>query len=127
MPTKENLELGRKAEELAGNFLKKNGYRVLEKNFRCRYGEIDIIARDKKAICFVEVKSRSNFDIAAAKEAVNSRKIGQISKASLEYLKQKSLLDKKARFDVICVGFGPGEPSLEIIKDAFELKPNYQY
>ena len=127
MPPLNRLELGRLAEELASRYLETNGYKVLEKNFRNIFGEIDIIAKDKKAICFIEVKARKTGGVDLAKEAVNSRKAHHISKVALDYLKQNDLLKKKARFDVVCVGFDKEVPEVKLIKDAFELERNYSY
>lgn len=121
------LQLGRSGEELAEAFLKKSGYKILVRNFRLRSGEIDIIATDKDCICFIEVKTRNNVQFGLPQEAVCVKKQRQISKAALIYLKDNSLLDRKARFDVVSVIFEREGPKLELIRNAFNLSPEFSY
>lgn len=125
--SKERLQLGKQGEDLAVVFLKKNGYKILARNYKTKLGEIDIIALDKGTLCFVEVKTRNSDRFGAPAEAVSSFKQRQISKAALCYLKEKKLLERKARFDVVSVVYSNEKPQLELIKDAFELDPNYTY
>jgi len=119
--TKERLILGKFGEDLARNRLKDLGYRVLETNYRCPLGEIDLIARDGDTLVFVEIKTRRNQPSSSAKEAVNKRKQVQLSKAALAYMKHKNLWGSKARFDVVAIGVSDGKKEVEIIQDAFEL------
>ena len=72
-------------------------------------------------LVFVEIKTRKNRPLGEAKEAVNRRKQGQLSRVALAYLKSKKLWDTKARFDVVAIGVGEGKEKIEIIRDAFEL------
>ncbi|MDP2940785.1 MAG: YraN family protein [Candidatus Omnitrophota bacterium] len=120
-----NLSLGKKGEDIALGFLKKNGYSIIQRNYRTKLGEIDIIAKDKDTLCFIEVKSRSSCGHGLPQESVFKLKQGQISKAALAYLKEKNLLDKRARFDVVSVLYADGETRIEIIKNAFELDERY--
>lgn len=123
--SKDNLNLGILSEEKAAEFLKVNGYKILVRNYKTRLGEVDIIAKDKDTICFVEVKSRSSDRFGFAKEAVSRLKQKQISRVALSFLKEKKLLDKKARFDVVALdNYGSGE-KISLIKDAFELEASY--
>ena len=78
--------LGKTGEDLALDFLKSHSYSVLEKNFRSKFGEIDIIAEKNHSLYFIEVKTRSNLNHGAPYEAVNKRKIYHIKKASQYYL-----------------------------------------
>jgi putative endonuclease len=119
--TEERLALGRLGEELASRRLRSLGYEILERNYRCRLGEIDLVARDGDVLVFVEIKTRKNRPLGEAKEAVNRRKQGQLSRVALAYLKSKKLWDTKARFDVVAIGVGEGKEKIEIIRDAFEL------
>lgn len=119
--TEERLALGRLGEELASRRLRSLGYEILERNYRCPLGEIDLVARDGDVLVFVEIKTRKNRPLGEAKEAVNRRKQGQLSRVALAYLKSKKLWDAKARFDVVAIGVGEGKEKIEIIKDAFEL------
>ncbi|MBU1998768.1 MAG: YraN family protein [Candidatus Omnitrophota bacterium] len=120
-----NRSLGRSAEALAEEFLKNNGYRILEKNFRTSSGELDIIATDKGVICFVEVKARRSDRFGLPEEAVGISKQARISRQALVYLKKKKLLDKRSRFDVVSLLYSEEGPVLKLIKDAFSLIGDY--
>lgn len=120
-----NKALGATGEEFAAGFLRENGYKVLERNFKNKFGEIDIIARDKDTYCFIEVKTRSGTAFGFPQEAVSSRKQEQISKVALQYLKTNKLFDKKARFDVIALLYQDGSPKFDLIKNAFELDGHF--
>jgi putative endonuclease len=119
--TKERLILGKVGEDLARKRLKDLGYRVLETNYRCPLGEIDLIARDGDTLVFVEIKTRRNQPSSLAKEGVHKRKQVQLSKVALAYMKHKNLWGAKARFDVVAIGVSDGKKEVEIIQDAFEL------
>jgi len=119
--TKERIALGRFGEDLARERLQDCGYRVLTTNYRCPFGEIDVIARDGDVLVFVEIKTRKNKSLGRVKETVNIRKQRQISKVALAYMKYHNLWGSKARFDVVAVGLLDGKKEIEIIKNAFEL------
>lgn len=114
-------QFGRESEALAAKVLKKTGYKILTRNYRNTIGEIDIIARDRKTIVFVEVKARRSALYGSPKLAVTSQKKRKISMVALAYLKSTGQPAAKARFDVVAISFGDGEPEVEIIKNAFEL------
>jgi putative endonuclease len=120
--TMEKKELGKKGEDLAVRFLKKRGYRIIEKNYVCKMGEMDIIAKEKDTLVFVEVKTRTSTTFGPPQLAVNPTKQMQLSKVALSYLKAKQLEDVKARFDVVAILLGPKGEEIELIKDAFELR-----
>jgi len=113
-----NKALGKKGEEIALNFLKRKGYKILERNFKNKLGEIDIIARDNRVLCFVEVKTRTSFKFGYPQEAITPTKQRQLNKVALSYLKQYNLLSKPARFDVVSVVFEKNKPEITIIKNA---------
>ena len=115
------LELGRRGEELASRFLKKLHYKILEKNFRCKFGEIDIIALQGKTLVFVEVKTRSSPEYGGPQASVTPKKREQLIKVAFFYLQKNRLFDRDARFDVVAVEFDSGEKRIELIRNAFEL------
>ena len=114
-------QFGKKSEDLAVWYLKKNGYKILEQNYRTRLGEIDIIARDKKTLVFVEVKSRRSIRYGSPKWSVTHQKQRKISMVALQYLKKTRQTDAAARFDVVAVISNRDEPQIEVVKNAFEL------
>ncbi|MDO4519516.1 MAG: YraN family protein [Eubacteriales bacterium] len=108
--------LGSDYEEKAAEFLQKNGYRIMERNFRCKIGEIDLIARDGRYLVFIEVKYRTSESQGNALEAVNWRKQEIIRKVALFYLIRFGWpLDTPCRFDVVGI---TGE-QVQLIKNAF--------
>ena len=88
-------------EDLASNYLENIGYEIIERNFLCKQGEIDIIAKDKDEYVFIEVKTRSNRCYGRPSEAVNVFKKKHILKSTKYYLYLHKLEDKFIRFDVI--------------------------
>ena len=117
-------ELGQKGEEFALRFLKKRGYQIIQKNYVCKMGEMDIIAKEKDTLVFIEVKTRTSTTFGPPQLAVNPKKQSQMSKVALNFLKEKKLEDVKARFDVVAILLGPRGEEIELIKDAFDLKYN---
>lgn len=107
--------------------LAENGYKILARNYRTGLGEIDIIAKDKDTICFVEVKARKACRFGLPQEAISGVKQRQIAKAALVFLKEKDLLHKNARFDVVSVMYAQGGAKLDLIKNAFELNEHFTY
>ena len=114
-------QFGKRGEELAVSFLRKKGYKVIELNFRSRTGEIDIIARHKGRIVFVEVKTRRSGRYGDPKFAVTAQKKRKISMVALEYLKKHHTLQTPARFDVVAIQSSKAEVTVDIIPNAFEL------
>jgi putative endonuclease len=114
-------KFGESGENLAVWYLKKNGYKIIEQNYRNQVGEIDIIAREKKTIVFVEVKSRRSIRFGSPKWAVTPQKQRKISMVALYYLKTTRQINAKARFDVVAITANRDEPQIEIVKNAFEL------
>lgn len=120
MPNKPQ-KLGEKGEALAAWYLRKNGYKIIEQNYRSQLGEIDIIAKEKKTIVFVEVKSRKSVRYGSPKWAVTPRKQRKISMVALHYLKSTRQTGVKARFDVVAITANRDEPRIEVVKNAFDL------
>ena len=125
--SKQNLYLGKSGEELAVDLLAEIGYKIIARNYKTRLSEIDIIATDKDTICFIEVKSRSQDRFGMPQESISRHKQRQVAKTALMFLKQRNLLGKKARFDVVSVLYGDCEPKLDLIKNAFELDTRFTY
>ncbi len=97
-------QIGAVYEEKACAFLKEKGLRIVEKNFRVRQGEIDIVARDRATLVFVEVKYRKNAAKGLPEEAVDFKKQRQISRVALFYLSLRRLpLSTPCRFDVVAI------------------------
>ena len=95
--------IGRRGEEMAIEHLKKLRYCILERNYRTSFGEVDIIARDKDTVVFVEVKTRQTTRFGTPFEAVDVRKQRQVSRVAQEYLQTHGATDVLARFDVVAV------------------------
>ncbi len=118
----DNKSLGERGEEIAVAYLKGQRFSIVERNFRCKAGELDVIAREGKCVVFVEVKTRRNEAYGPPQLAVTPFKQRQISKAALTWLAKKRLEDTGARFDVIAILLRDHEvPVIEHIRDAFEL------
>jgi len=111
--------IGEKGEEIACKALEKEGYRILEKNFRCRQGEIDIIAEDKGVICFIEVKARSSDKFGLPEEAVTYWKQRKLWTVAVIYLGKKRIESRDMRFDIVSVDLRTKEA--RIIRNAFEV------
>jgi putative endonuclease len=117
-----NSSLGTMGESIAATFLKGVGFSIVERNFRCVCGELDIIARDGRTIVFVEVKCRNNQIYGPPQLAVTAFKQRQISKAALVWLSKRRLYDAEARFDVVAILLREGAlPEIEHIRNAFDL------
>ena len=109
-------------EELAAGFLSAKGYKILLKNYESPVGEIDLIAKEKGALVFIEVKTRSSEAMGSPAESVTFQKRQQIVKTAQYYLKRYGIKDVPCRFDVVSVLLPPGEtPVIEVIKDAFQV------
>lgn len=114
------MTLGQAGEELAVSYLKKKGYRIIERNYRNSFGEMDIIAYEKGTIIFIEVKTRASEEFGMPFESVHRRKRERMKKIALLYLK-KLKKEMPARFDVVSIIMRNGDPLITLIKDAFEF------
>jgi putative endonuclease len=114
-------QFGEKGESIAVKQLKKEGYKILERNYRTKLGEIDIIAKDGEVITFIEVKARKSEKYGTPRHAVTPAKQKKISMVALSYLKEKKQFDKKARFDVVTINLKSSNSAVSIIKNAFDL------
>lgn len=98
-------EFGKIGEEIATKYLKQNNYEIIERNFRCKQGEIDIIAKENEEIIFIEVKTRSSIMYGRPSEAVNETKQKHIKKAAKYYVYLNKLENCYIRLDVIEIYF----------------------
>jgi putative endonuclease len=121
MKSSGRMRTGKKGEDIACAYLKRRGYRIVERNYKCPLGELDIVARDGDAIVFVEVKSRKSEEFGDPQLAVGLEKQKKVSRISLTYLKEKHLYPCNARFDVVAIKMLPDGITIELIQNAFEL------
>ena len=116
-----NTEFGRVGEDAAVEFLKGRDYQIIERNYRLRSSEVDIIAYDKDTLCFIEVKTREDPLDAEPLEAITSLKQRKLSLAATHYLVNNKLLNCPARFDVVVVIMNTsGNYDINLLQNAFE-------
>lgn len=107
---------GDDAEALAGQYLRRLGMTILARQYRCRFGEIDLIARDGNEIVFVEVKARHTMTYGYPEEAVTATKIHRVSTSGLLYLREKAWEHLPYRVDVIAIEFHEQPPKITHIR-----------
>lgn len=118
----DNRSVGARGEEIAVAYLRGQRFAILERNFRCKGGEVDIVARDGGTIVFVEVKSRRSESYGPPQLSVTPFKQRQISKAALTWLAKNHRHDANARFDVIAILLLDRQvPVIDHIRNAFDL------
>jgi len=111
-------ELGKKGEEIATRYLAKNGFKILERNWRYRKGEVDVICSKEEFIVFVEVKTRSTGFFGQPEEAVNKKKQRFLILAADAYVNQKDIL-LEVRYDIISIIIHQKKQTIRHIQDAF--------
>jgi putative endonuclease len=111
------VAIGASAEAAAAGLLLARGYTIVERNYRCAAGELDIVARDRGVLVFVEVRSRSTSEHGHAAEAVSPRKQRQVARVAAHYLDSRRPSYEGTRFDVVAITAG----ELELIQDAWRL------
>ena len=112
-------QLGDAGEDLAAKALKKQGYKILERNYLTPLGEIDLIARQGKTLVIIEVKTRKSLRFGSPQEAVSAAKQAKLRRLADYYLKEKRLTGAPVRFDVVGILVADTGPQIEIIPDAF--------
>lgn len=120
--------LGDRGEGAAAHYLQSQGFRILERQHRGYFGEIDLIAIEGDTIVFVEVKTRTSASAGDPTEAVNLTKQRKITKSALAYLKQKGWLNRRCRFDVVAIVWNDAtpDPAIKHYRSAFEATGNGQ-
>jgi len=115
-------EVGKLGEKAAQKFLKKRGYRIRETGFRCRHGEIDIIAQQKDYLVFVEVRTKSNLDFGTPEESITQAKKKKLIALALTYTNTHQKLPPLWRIDVVAIEIDDkGKPRrIELIENAIE-------
>lgn len=116
-------ELGKRGEEEASQYLQNQGLPIEDRHFQTRWGEIDLICRDKDTWVFVEVKTRTDIHSPSAADAITPSKQDKLVRAALSYLKKRSLNEENVRFDVVLIEAG----SIEWIRNAFEPSSRYTF
>ncbi len=115
-------ELGIEGEEMAAKALKKGGYKIIEKNYRSKFGEIDIVAEEKDYLVFVEVKRRSSGSFGGPFAAIDKKKKEHMIRSAQWYLKDRRCTGRKARFDIV----GIDGDELKIIQHAFIVEEGFR-
>ncbi len=106
----------------AWDYLSKKGYKILDKNYRCKIGEIDVVAKKKGQIVFIEIKTRTSADFGDPEESVHPFKRRKLVRLAEWYLKDKKLEDSSARFDVVSILWkDSGDPEIRLIENAFSV------
>jgi putative endonuclease len=122
MPRKRH-PAGEAAEALAARFLKKNGCKILQRNYATPAGEIDLIALDAGVVVFVEVRGRSSDEFGSPETSVNLAKQKRMGRVALDFCRRHNLHDAACRFDVVSVrNPGSARPAVEHFEDAFPLR-----
>ena len=118
-----NKDIGALGEDISESYLKNLGYRILEKNFRCKCGEIDLIAINNGYICFIEVKTRYGINFGIPAESVTYSKQHKIYKTAQVYILRKNIIDSNFRFDVmeVLLNHDNNDFLVNHIEDAFQL------
>lgn len=117
------LPPGRAGELLAARYLAGRGFRILERGYRTRAGEIDLVTEESGVLVFVEVKSRTSFACGRPSEAVGPHKQRRLLRAASQYLQEHRASDRPCRFDVVEVLWDPaGGSKVHHIRDAFQLE-----
>ena len=118
--TEARRALGKKGEVVARAFLERRGVRILAANYTCAAGEIDLIGREREALLFIEVKTRTSDAFGPPQLAVHQRKQRQIVRAAQWFLAERRLSEVACRFDVVAVTvLGDGVPHIHWLRDAF--------
>ena len=128
-PEAPHIELGRLGEDLAARFLRRNGHKILRRNFRAPHGgEVDIVCRDKRhnELVFVEVKTRAAEQFGRPLDAVDEKKRRLITRGAMKWLRLLEMPDITFRFDVVEVVM-TDPPEIRHIENAFQLPDSYSY
>ena len=113
------LPLGRRGERAAEKYLRRNGYRIVKRNFRAAGAEIDLVAMDGDVLVFVEVKTRRGRDAGAPEEAVDERKQKQIRRAAELFATRYREDEIEMRFDIVAIDASSERLEIELLRNAF--------
>jgi len=113
-------EIGRRAEDHAAGYLKKQGMTLLSRNYRCRSGELDLVMQEGSVLVFVEVRYRASARFGSAAESVDRRKQRRLTDAANHYLQHHCATNRPCRFDVVAITEDQGKAVVEWFRDAIE-------
>jgi len=117
--------IGSEGERAAAEFLEARGYRILDRNYRTRLGEIDLVAEEGRILVFVEVKVRLNDRFGGPAAAVTSAKQARIARLAQQYVMSRRLGERPCRFDVVLIwGDDPKTRRIELLPGAFDAPAN---
>jgi len=120
LDARERKKLGSRGEDIAARFLRKQGYRIIERNYRSRLGEIDIVAEEDEVIVFVEVKTRRSADFGLPEEALSYDKRQRLSRLALNYIVHRKMQEASCRFDVVSILMDSDRANrVRLIRNAF--------
>ncbi len=114
------MKAGAQAEQTAAQYLQRHGLRLLQSNYRCRFGEIDLILQDRETLVFVEVRLRSRAEFGGAAASIDGRKQHKLILAAQHYLSSVSP-QPPCRFDAVLLTSAEGGEGIEWLKNAFQL------
>lgn len=117
-----NQTTGKLGEKIGEEYLKKQGYRILERNVRSPFGEIDLVARHKRTLVFVEIKTRRSSDFGFPEEAVTAEKRSRLVQLARWYLARYQKTELPVRFDVLAIQFEGEKHSVRLIQNAIEVE-----
>ena len=112
-------DVGNQAETQACRYLQKQGLTLIERNFNCKLGEIDLIMQDGEYVVFIEVRYRSDRGYGSAADSVTRQKQNKLIRTALYYLQNRALNNRASRFDIIAIHPGKKNPDIDWIKNAF--------
>jgi putative endonuclease len=121
--------LGQRGEDAAARFLRRCGYRIVERGCRSRWGELDLVAVDRQTVVFVEVKTRTSATAGDPSEAVTPDKQRRLTRLAVGWLKRHRLLEQPARFDVVAVTWAEGcrRPKVDHYLNAFDARGRWEF
>lgn len=114
----DNIKKGNEGENLAATFLEKKGYRIVQRNYRYKHAEIDLIVTRDNWLIFVEVKTRSSLSFGYPEEFVDEKKINKILEGADQYLFENNW-NGNVRYDIVSIQLGRGAPQIDHFEDAF--------
>jgi len=124
----EKRDLGLYGEKIAEDYLRRRNYIILERNYRSRFGEVDLIALDGDILCFTEVKTRRSDLFGAPQEAVDLRKQVRLADTAKDYITRSKNWERKMRFDVIAITLDSNhQPSMGLFSRLFKKSPQVEH
>ncbi len=120
-----NQTQGQRGESLAAAYLEAQGYQILQRNYRCPLGELDLVAREGEYLVFVEVKCRTSWRFGHPAEAVGYSKRKRLERLGSYFLRQYRMENQPCRFDVVAVLLSRGEASVELFRNAFGVNEGW--